>query len=135
MPFVIGKQKIMSIVQNGNFDSAITKARTLIEEVFCFAIEKQNQKPTDSGNIIKLYTQVKLLYNMHQNKETDKRINDLLSGLDKIIMSISEMRNKTSDSHGVGNKRIAIKEHHAQLFVNSAMTVADFLISVVNNKI
>lgn len=72
---------------------------------------------------------------MQQNKETDKRINDLLSGLDKIIMSISEMRNKTSDSHGVGNKRIAIKEHHAQLFVNSAMTVADFLISVVNNKI
>ena len=122
-------------IQNGNFDSAITKARTLIEEVFCFAIEKQNQKPTDSGNIIKLYTQVKLLYNMHQNRETDKRINDLLSGLDKIIMSISEMRNKSSDSHGVGNKRIAIKEHHAQLFVNSAMTVADFLISVVNNKI
>ena len=44
--------------------------------------------------------------------------------------AIAEMRNKNSDAHGVGAKRINIDEHHARLFVNSSMTMADFIISV-----
>ena len=63
----------------------------------------------------------------------DRRINGLLSGLEKIISSIAEMRNKGSDSHGVGANRINIGEHHARLFVNSAITMADFILSVEKN--
>ena len=44
--------------------------------------------------------------------------------------AIAEMRNKNSDAHGVGQKRINISEHHARLYVNSAMTLADFILSV-----
>lgn len=117
-------------VDDKNYDSAITKARTLLEEVFCYVIEKKNEIPVESGDIGKLYNQVKQLYNMHQNKELDKRINGLLSGLEKILTAISEMRNKDSDAHGVGAKRINISEHHARLFVNSAMTMADFILAV-----
>lgn len=40
------------------------------------------------------------------------------------------MRNKDSDAHGVGANRISIDEYHARLFVNSAMTMADFILSV-----
>lgn len=71
---------------------------------------------------------------MHSDKSMDKRINNLLSGINKIIESISEMRNKNSDSHGVGSKRISIKKHHALLFVNSAMTITNFILAVVENK-
>ena len=67
---------------------------------------------------------------MHQNQDLDKRINMLLSGLEKILTAITEMRNNESDTHGVGNRRINIKEHHARLFVNSATTMADFILSV-----
>jgi hypothetical protein len=67
---------------------------------------------------------------MHSDAGMDKRINELLSGLEKIIDAIAEMRNKNSDAHGVGQKRINISEHHARLFVNSAMTMADFILSV-----
>ena len=67
---------------------------------------------------------------MHQSKDVDRRINSLLSGLEKILTAIKEMRNEASDSHGVGNRRIALEEHHARLFVNSAMTMADFILSV-----
>ena len=45
--------------------------------------------------------------------------------------------NKDSDAHGVGANRISIEEHHARLFVNSAMTMADFILSAelkVNSK-
>lgn len=122
--------RAMTDVTEGNYDSAITKSRTLLEEVFCYVIEKKGETPTESGDIGKLYSQVKQLYNMHQSKEMDKRINALLSGLEKILSSIAEMRNKGSDSHGVGARRINIAEHHARLFVNSAMTMADFILSV-----
>ena len=121
-------------IDEGNFDSAITKCRTLIEEVFCYAIEEANGQPSDSGDIQKLYNQVKDLYNMHNNKGIDKRINTLLSGLNKIISAIAEMRNENSDSHGVGAKRINIEEHHARLMLNSASTVAEFILAVVNKK-
>lgn len=126
--------RAMQDIMTGNYDSAITKSRTLLEEVFCYVIEKKGETPSDSGDIGKLYNQVKSLYNMHQNKDMDKRINSLLSGLEKILTAIADMRNKGSDSHGVGNKRINIAEHHARLFVNCAMTMADFVLSIGDNN-
>ena len=123
-------ERAMKDVLDGNYDSAITKSRTLLEEVFCYVIEKRGEVPSESGDIGRLYNQVKQLYNMHQNREMDRRINGLLSGLEKILSAIAEMRNKVSDSHGVGAKRINISDHHARLFVNSAMTMADFVLAV-----
>jgi hypothetical protein len=117
-------------VADKNYDSAITKSRTLLEEVFCYVIEKKGETPCESGDINRLYNQVKQLYNMHQNKDIDKRVNGLLSGLEKILSAIAEMRNKGSDSHGIGAKRINIADHHARLFVNSAITMADFVLAV-----
>lgn len=122
--------RAMKDVIDGNYDSAITKSRTLLEEVFFYVIEKKGEEPSESGDIGKLYNQVKQLYNMHQSKDMDKRINGLLSGLEKILSAIAEMRNKGSDSHGVGAKRISIADHHARLFVNAAMTMADFVLAV-----
>jgi len=122
--------RAMNDVENGQYDSAITKARTLVEEVFCYVIEKKEVTPIDNGNIEKLYTQVKNLYRMHQSNEVDTRINHLLKGLQNILVSIAQMRNQAGDAHGVGGKRINILEHHARLYVNSAMTMADFILSV-----
>lgn len=122
--------RAMYDVENSNYDSAVTKSRTLLEEVFCYVIEKKNETPSTSGDIATLYKQVKTCYNMHADKNIDKRINTLLSGLEKIITGISEMRNKDSDAHGVGAKRIGIDEHHARLLVNASMTMADFILSV-----
>lgn len=128
-------ERAMQDVINGNYDSAITKSRTLLEEVFCYVIERKNVEPSDSGDIKKLYNQVKQLYNMHQDKDVDKRINMLLSGLEKILSAIAEMRNEGSDSHGVGARRINISEHHTRLFVNSAMTMGDFILEVGNRNV
>lgn len=117
-------------IEQKNYDSAITKSRTLLEETFCYVIELKSETPSDSGDMAKLYKQVRTLYNMHTDANTDRRINTLLSGLNSIVSAIAEMRNKDSDAHGVGANRISIDEHHARLFVNSAMTMADFIISV-----
>ena len=114
----------------GKYDSVLKTSRTLLEEVFCSVLEKKGVTPSTSGKITDLYGQVKQEYGMKQNQNFDKRVNNLLSGFEKILTSISDMRNEQSDAHGVGSKRIQIAEHHAQLFVNAAIVMADFILSV-----
>lgn len=126
-------ERAMKDIDEDNYDSAITKARTILEESFCYVIEQKNQLPSDSGDISKLYKQVKDLYNMHANQQMDIRINKLLSGLEKIVSGLAEMRNNGSDSHGLGNKRINISSYHARLAVNCAVTMAEFILSVSQN--
>lgn len=127
-------ERAMKDIDEGNLDSAITKSRTILEETFCYAIEIKGEEPSDSGDIGKLYKQVKDLYNMHANKDMDKRINKLLSGLENIVQSIVEMRNNGSDSHGLGSKRINISDYHARLAVNSSTTMAEFILSISQNS-
>lgn len=117
-------------VNCGHYDSALTQARTILEEIFNYVLEKQNIQPSSRGNINKLYKQVKDEYKMHEDKNADKRIKRLLSGLENIVSAVSEMRNKNSDSHGVGERRLTIDKHHARLAVNAATTMADFILSV-----
>ena len=121
-------------IENSNFDSSITKSRTLLEETFCYVIELKGEVPATSGRIGDLYTQVKQLYNMHQSKDIDNRINSLLKGLEKIVSAIAEMRNNSSDAHGVGQKRYNIEAHHARLVVNSAETMSEFILAVAMRK-
>ena len=117
-------------LRQGNFDSVLTQARTLLEEVFMYVLEVDGIQPSRKGNIKKLYGQVKLAYSMSTGKKIDKRINELLSGLENIVDAIAEMRNKESDAHGLGRKRIKVEEHHARLALNAALTMADFILSV-----
>lgn len=119
-------------IERGDFDSALTKSRTLLEETFCYVIEQKQVVPSDKGDIGVLYKQVKDLYNMHTDPNMDKRFNKLLSGLETIIQSISELRNKDSDAHGVGARRVDIRDYHALLLVNSSITLAEFILSVSN---
>lgn len=121
-------------INNSNFDSAITKCRTLVEETFCYVIELKNEKPSERGSISDLYNQVKKLYNMHQSKEIDVRINMLLSGFEKILTAITQMRNNNSDAHGVGTKRFNIEDHHARLFLNAAIAISDFVLTVAEKS-
>ena len=116
----------------GNFDSALTKARTLLEEVFCWAIERKGEQPSSSGDAGNLFSQVKCLYNIHADRTMDRRICDLVNGLNKIVDSIGQMRNKQGDAHGVGASRVNIEDYHARLAVNAAANVADFVLSVVH---
>lgn len=129
-------QKAINDISDGNYDECLTKSRTLLEEVFCKVIEDKGEIPKAKGNINQLYKQVKDLYNMHGDKDMDVRINTLISGLENIVNSVAEMRNKASDAHGIGAKRYNILDYHARLALNSALTMAEFVYSVAekNNK-
>lgn len=117
-------------IEEGNFDSALTKARTMVEEVLVYIIEQHGDIVTKKGDIGRMYSQVKGYYKMQQSSEFDNRINELLQGLEKIIHAIGDMRNMNSDSHGVGSSRINISDYHARLVINSAISFSEFILSV-----
>ena len=127
--------RINDDLEKGNYDSAITKSRTLLEEVLIYIIE--NLKPgsyKSNGDLNKIYQDTTALLNMRQQNEWDKRVNELLGGVHKIINAISSMRNINSDAHGAGSKRIKIKKREALLVANSSMMIAEFLLSVYEQK-
>lgn len=68
-------------------------------------------------------------------------INDGYSnGYNPLVKSWNEirsgLRNANSDAHGLGTKRkFNIKDYHARLLVNSAMTLSDFILSVAENNL
>ena len=117
-------------IEQGQYDTALTQARTILEEVFCYVLERKNIEPIAAGKIGELYKQVREVYNMHIDDNTDKRVKKLLSGLNTIVDAIAEMRNQISDAHGQGSKRKSIRDYHARLAVNSTITAAEFILSV-----
>ena len=117
-------------ISEKNYDSVITKSRTLLEEVIEYKINEKNEQVQTLGDIVKMYNQFKELYNMKQNGKFDNRVNDLLNGLEKIINSVANLRNINSDAHGAGQRRVEIKEREARLIINSAMTVSEYILSV-----
>lgn len=124
-------EKALKDIKNEEFDDALTKARTLVEEVFIYVLERKDIEPKSKGDIGKLYKQVKDEYNMHTDKNIDNSINTLLSGLEKIITGISSMRNLNSSAHGRGSQRVKnIKDYHTKLVVNSSIVLSEFIISV-----
>lgn len=131
IPYVQGlRERCKADFQSGNYDSVITKSRTTIEEILVQILEENNVSEIAKGDVIKLYNQVKSINNMQQTSDKDKRVNSLLSGLERIVQSIAEMRNANSDAHGVGSKRITIRECEARLVMNSAITFCEYIISI-----
>nr|WP_242038809.1 abortive infection family protein [Anabaena lutea] len=110
----------------GDFDGAITNARSLVEAVLS-AIEKEldPQPPEYDGNLPKLYRRVQSHLNLSPGQENIVEcLRQILSGLTSIVSGLATLRNTMSDSHVISYKP---SEHHARLAVNSAKTFCNFL--------
>ena len=127
-------ERALHDIKEGNYDSSLTKARTILEETFEHALDEKCIKYDFKGDIHALYKQVKKVYNMHANRDADLRINKILSGLESIVAGVSELRNIDSDAHAAGRKRFRINDYHARLVVNSAALMGEFILSVVKNR-
>lgn len=123
------QQKILSEDYNG----AITNARTLIEAILIHIIETiEKAEVKNDGNLLNLYGRAKKALKIDLKKEEiPESVFQILSGLDSVINGLSGMSNNAGDRHA---NKFNTKRHHAKLVVNSAMTVSDFLIDVLNEK-
>ncbi|MCX6960737.1 MAG: abortive infection family protein [Verrucomicrobia bacterium] len=113
-------------IEEGDFDGAITNARSLVEAVL-IEIEKQLSPAPQQydGDLVKLNKRVQMLLNLDPSrKDISDILRQVLSGLTSVVNGLAGMRNKMSDAHVAGYKAL---KHHAKLAVNSAKTFADFI--------
>lgn len=124
-------ERIKEDIDNKDYDSVLTKSRTLLEEVLIFIIENMNfDHYKSNGDLMKIYQDATKLMNMRQNSDWDKRVNEMLGGLHKLVSAISSMRNMNSDAHGAGSGRINIKKREALLVAHSSMMLSEYWLSV-----
>jgi hypothetical protein len=119
-------QKCRSKIESGDYDGAITNARSLVEAVLT-AIEKEfdSTPPEYDGDLPKLYKRVQKHLNLSpDNPKIRDSLKQTLSGFISIIQGMSGLSNRMADRHVREYKPEA---HHAVLIVNAAMTFSNFI--------
>jgi len=114
-------------ISEGDFDGAITNARTLIEAVL-LEIDKQTDEKHEAydGDLPKLFKKVQRSLNLDPaRKDISDTLRQVLSGLGSMVIGLAALRNKMSDAHATDVKP---SKHQAKLAVNAAKTLADFLV-------
>ncbi|MEY8482034.1 hypothetical protein AALD74_09300 [Lachnospiraceae bacterium 48-21] len=62
-------------LSNGNYDSVITKSRTLMEEIFLYVLENEKVNVKMNGDLTQYYGKIKEKYGLNQSSDIDNRIN------------------------------------------------------------
>jgi hypothetical protein len=119
-------EKCRTKTSQGDYDGAITNARSLVEAVL-MAIEKEFDAgaPDYDGDLPKLYKRVQKHLNLSPgNPKISDSLKQTLTGFISIIGGLSGLSNKMGDRHAREYKPAA---HHAALIVNAAMTFSNFI--------
>jgi len=133
----IGEQveKAEKKILDGDYDGAITNARSLIEGVLR-DIETGGDPDAacenHEGDLIHQYKKVQKTLNLDPSRpDIDGTLKQVLSGLTSIVSGLAGLRNKMSDAHARSYKP---SKHHAVLVVNAAKTVASFLYETAEHQ-
>lgn len=116
-------------ILEGDYDGAITNARSLIEAVLLEIDRDINPNPMEyDGDLIKLYRRVQNLLGLDPGKkDISDTLKQLLGGLASLVSGIAGLRNKMGDAHPVTFKPA---KYHAVLAVNASKALAGFILEV-----
>ncbi|AFZ22308.1 abortive infection family protein [Allocoleopsis franciscana] len=119
-------QKCERKIREGDFDGAITNARSLLEAVLLYVEKKLSQSPPEyDGKLPKLYTRVQELLNLEPSrKDISQALIQMLQGLTSVVSGLAGVSNMMADRHA---RKYKPAKHHAVVSVNASKTVADFI--------
>jgi hypothetical protein len=119
-------EKCRTKMGQGDYDGAITNARSLVEAVLALIEQKfDSNAPGYDGDLPKLYKHVQKHLNLSPgNSKISNSLKQTLTGLISVIDGLSCLSNKMGDRHVREYKPAA---HHAALVVNAAMTFTNFI--------
>ena len=127
---------VQSSLKNQDYDSVITKSRTMLEQTFEYILKENQVEFKDNGKLTQYRSAVNKTLGLNPSgsnwKSDDERlrpIKNLVSGMNKIIDSVGEMRDKNSDAHG-SLERFTNRKAEAELFLNAAVTLSSYYLRV-----
>lgn len=121
--------------RNNDPEGAITMARTLLETTCKHILDQAGESYNDSDDLPQLYSKIKRLLNLAPSEHTEKIFKQILGGCVSIVNGLGSIRNKVGDAHGKGIIGPKPSPRHAQLAVNTAGAMAEFLIATWEEKV
>ena len=112
-----------------DLEGAITVSRTLVEAVLeQLEIRLTGQSGNYAGDLQRQYKAVaKILRIDDKDDQVDEGFKQIARGLVQIVNGLAAIRNMASDGHA---RHVQPQDRHARVAVNSAKTVASFLVEV-----
>ena len=130
--------RIQEDLNSNDYDSVITKSRTLIEETCIYIINDETISKSKKGDVGRLYDECKnrLGFPIQSPNDYEKQLNGVFNGLKNATDAIANLRNNFSDAHGnVNNNRPKIEKRYAILIANAAISLSEFLLEAYYDRI
>lgn len=112
-------------IGQSDYDGAISASRSLLESVFADIYNKTTGEVVQKGgSLMDLYKVLKNILNLSEEKYTNESIKGILRSITGLVESLDNLSNEMGDRHV---RPVAPGRHHAQLCVNAAKTLTNFL--------
>ncbi|AYL95273.1 abortive infection family protein [Mucilaginibacter celer] len=108
--------------------AAITSARSLVETVCKYILDKSLVEYDDGMDLPNLYRLTAKQLNLSPEAHTEPIFRQILSGCVSIVTGLGSLRNKHSDAHGKRITNVKPSARHAELAVNISGSVCSFLL-------
>lgn len=115
-------------ITGGDYDGAITNARSLVESVLLgLEATLTDDSGEYDGDLPKLFKRVQRAMNLEPDRaDIAQPLKQVLGGLASVVYGLAPLRNRMSDAHARSYKPA---EHHARFVVNAAKTAIHFVVS------
>ena len=115
-------------------EGAITLARTLLEDVCKWIIVEAGEEYEEKDDLPALYKKLAKILKLAPDDHTEIVFRQILGSCQSVVESLGSLRNKISDAHSRGPRRVRPAPRHAQLAVNLSGTMATFLVDTWNAR-
>lgn len=126
-------QRALSAVESDPA-AGVTAACALLEALFKIYLEDNRQDLPAKQNIGDLFKAVRSHMRIDTSHVADDDLKRILSGLISVVDGIGSLRTHTGSAHGHGRKSYRIEPRHARLTINSAHSLAVFVIETWSQR-
>lgn len=115
-------------LDDGNYDSVITKSRTVLEEVLLYVLNASSNPKQYDGNIGKMVEDLKKKLDA---SDAPKPIQEVITHIVGLVNNIAHIRNNYSDSHARGYVRTTLSISESRLVLNCSIMLSEYLLSIM----
>jgi len=121
---------------NVNFEprEAVSAACNILESIFKIYISDEGLELPKKQDIQNVWKVVRADLGFDPSRVEDDDLKKILSGILSVVDGIGAFRTHASSAHGQGRKRYKLKPRHARLAINSAHTLALFVLETWDEK-
>ena len=114
---------------------AVSAASNILESIFKIYIEDNNLTMPDKQDLQPVFKVVRADLGLEPGSVEDQDLQRIISGIFSIVDGIGALRTHAGSAHSEGRKGYKLEPRHARLAVNSAHTIATFVMETWDKKV